>query len=637
MNRRFPENPPSTPSRALCCLISAGVTVSAFQAPGHAAEPALIVGERFGLPLGKLGINDLESARIADHLDWNLATWIGFSNDPLIQQPSGRALIDGRLSATVLGSVSLFELVEVGAAVPMILAQAAGADQPELSSMALGSVRVGMKLGLLAGGERGLSLAVLSTIHSPAGTSQAHAGESRFAFGHDALVEHGLGPGRFVLGIGHLLRASDPGPFLLGHELHAGLGYAFPSPWDQKAELAIDLTSATSLVNAAEDPIGAELGAGLTQPVNDRLSVLTGATVGWGDRAGIPTWRAYVALRILSEQGAEARLRVSSEEEAPAEPFLTVGGFAQTSAQVVASDPGSSSLRIDELEVDISRSLFSWLRASAELQIRHMDVFGATAGFPALGKIFERLAVEAQVRDSGLSFEFGRIALLGDSDILDAPTRRSYSRTYTEDLWAPSFGNGGAIRWTSGDFGIFVSGSKSAARIDRDDLPAAFATRLQWVGKPIRVWADYLGSSMAGQGARHGGRLGLHAEAGAVTGAVEASVVRAPSLSVARWLSVKGELGWQPMDGLWTNLRYERVRDANGEHFAGSSAQLPGVAFVRGPDLELGVATLSVTYRVSNAAKLTFEGRSDFELADNKPFNGRSSRQGVFVSLDHEL
>lgn len=110
---------------AACCLLASAAlaqTAPDRHFPAHRLEPAIDAE----------GMGNTEWAGIPDHLAWDAALLFGYENDPLYSyttqnglNPLERSgvLVENRLHANLIGAISLFEWVELGVELPVVLFQ----------------------------------------------------------------------------------------------------------------------------------------------------------------------------------------------------------------------------------------------------------------------------------------------------------------------------------------------------------------------------------------------------------------------------------------------------------------------------------------------------------------------------------
>ncbi len=144
--------------------------------------------ERFRLPLTKDGVLTVESGTVSKHLSFDLATWAGFSEDPLViyrDRGQGRtrvgALVSHRFGSSVLMSFGLFDRIQIALDFPLVLSQdqelTAISTSNRHSSFGFGDASMLMKFQMLRAQTQGIDASLVLTVTLPTASSDDYFGE----------------------------------------------------------------------------------------------------------------------------------------------------------------------------------------------------------------------------------------------------------------------------------------------------------------------------------------------------------------------------------------------------------------------------------------------------------------------------
>ncbi|MDP2344928.1 MAG: OmpA family protein [Deltaproteobacteria bacterium] len=223
------------------CLLSALAVLASFAAQA-AEEPARFPAERFRPALSRDGIVDVEPGAVPAHLDADVALWLGYAHEPLALYRKGDdgleragALVGPRVGANLVLSLGLFDWLQLGLDVPVVVYQARGAlpdDVPigGLVAGGLGDVRISPKFQLLRASEHVVDLALMPTITAPTSLPRGdYLGEKFFTFAPEVLVSRSLAGVRLAVDAGYRARSlSKFGGIVAGHEVFYRAGVAMP-------------------------------------------------------------------------------------------------------------------------------------------------------------------------------------------------------------------------------------------------------------------------------------------------------------------------------------------------------------------------------------------------------------------------
>jgi uncharacterized protein (TIGR03382 family) len=265
--------------------------------------------ERFRPGTDRDAVLDVEWADVPRHLDYDLALWLAAADDPLIayRDVDGGterigSLVSRRIGANLVGSVALWNRLQLAADLPLIVAQDQNPDlgmTPTETRYTLGDLRFAPKLRVW--GDRESAIAVIASFSLPTAGKGDYTGDPGLSFAPELAVSTRSGRFRFSGNAGYRVRErAEVVNLIVDDEIFGRLGaaYRLGDP-DSGPELATSLGLATS----ASDPGSAansnyvELLAGVTFAINDSLSAFAGGGVGLEQGFGSPDWRLIGGLR----------------------------------------------------------------------------------------------------------------------------------------------------------------------------------------------------------------------------------------------------------------------------------------------------------------------------------------------------
>ncbi|HEY5926795.1 MAG TPA: hypothetical protein VIV11_34145, partial [Kofleriaceae bacterium] len=160
------------------------VVVALIATTAHAQQATGQLGiERFRLAVDRAGMLDVEWAGVPHHLSWGAGVAIGFAHDPLVvyaeDMTAVDALVEQRLTTSFVGSVALWNRLQLGAALDIVGYQT-GSDvlgtMRALPSGGLGDARLLAKL-LLVGDAR-YQIAFVPALTVPGGDAEGYLREA---------------------------------------------------------------------------------------------------------------------------------------------------------------------------------------------------------------------------------------------------------------------------------------------------------------------------------------------------------------------------------------------------------------------------------------------------------------------------
>jgi outer membrane protein OmpA-like peptidoglycan-associated protein len=311
-----------TPPSFVASLLLAAVALAAPAGRAQtAAEPASFPVERLRPALDRDGVIDVEWARVGPHLTYDAALWVNYALNPLVVTRSVPGafpervgvLVGHRVGASLVGGISLFDWVQLGAELPVILFQSRGPGVPsteavvgQLNAIGVGDLRLAPKIRILRSEEAFVDVAVMPAFTLPTNFPRAsYFGEGDWpTFVPELLVSKDLLGLRLAGNLGARLRPETRFLSLnVTHELtwRAGLGYRFADVLKVPLEIDASLSGATAALapfsSIDQNPI--ELLAGATYEVwPGWMQVFGGAGVGILAGFGTPDLRLFAGVRF---------------------------------------------------------------------------------------------------------------------------------------------------------------------------------------------------------------------------------------------------------------------------------------------------------------------------------------------------
>ncbi len=277
--------------------------------------------ERFRLATNALGVLDVESGDVPNHLEFDMAMWVGFADDPLnlYRSENGErtrvgSLVSGRLGGSLVGSFGLYDRFQLGLSVPLILSQQQdlGGMPENATSFGLGDLRLIPKVRLLRQDKAPVALSLMLGFTVPTSTSSDFMGDSGAVFQPEIAVSRNFSSGlRTALNLGYRMRGqTNVLDLVVDDELfgHVGVGYRFSDTGGPPLE--IDLTFA--LATGADDIFGAfnrnyaETKIGGSYDISGPLILFAAAGVGVAEGFGTPDWRVLAGVRFQKRAEAKA-------------------------------------------------------------------------------------------------------------------------------------------------------------------------------------------------------------------------------------------------------------------------------------------------------------------------------------------
>ncbi|HLU65877.1 MAG TPA: OmpA family protein, partial [Kofleriaceae bacterium] len=302
------------------------IALGAAPAPAAAQDSEFQI-ERFRPAVDDSGILDVESGLVPGHLAWGVGMWFGHADDPLVAYRSDTgerigSIIGARFGGELIGWVALWDRVELGAVLPLVLAQdGAGAldgvdmPLPALTSGGVGQLRLTPKVRI-AGDARG-ALAVLVGVALPTGDPADYLGDDGVTVTPELAGSVSLGRARLGLNLGVRLPGGSSREVMgamIGEEVTARAGAAVALGQARRAELALTASAATAIDDPfARRQTALEVLGGPTLALNHSLSAFAGGGVGLSRGVGTPDWRLLGGIRVTARPPPAGPTSLASE------------------------------------------------------------------------------------------------------------------------------------------------------------------------------------------------------------------------------------------------------------------------------------------------------------------------------------
>jgi outer membrane protein OmpA-like peptidoglycan-associated protein len=263
----------------------------------------------------------VESGAIDPSIEVRTSLFLDYEYRPLqLYTASGQrlsGLLDHRLTAHVLGSVTLFDRLSIGLLVPVSLYETndpktAEAGVHPAEHAAFGDLRLEPKVGLLNQAHHFIDLALLADLTVPSATRHSYAGDSTVSAGGEADVSHRFGPFRVAGNFGFQWRQKVQSfDLVIGPELYYRFGGSFdlsridhPAPVEIIGEIYGRTSALTPFKNASQNPIEWVLGARWS--VRQWLAFNIGGGRAINSGYGAPAARVFLGATFIPlEAGAK--------------------------------------------------------------------------------------------------------------------------------------------------------------------------------------------------------------------------------------------------------------------------------------------------------------------------------------------
>ncbi len=298
-------------SRRSAAIAAAALLVMALATPAKAQQSDAFSVERFRLAMDRDGVLDVEWAAVPEHLHWNLGLWLGTANDPLVlydgsagERVRAGALVGQRTTASLVGAVALWDRLQLGLELPVVLSQGsddiAGAPMNELSG-GFGDLRLVSKVQFLRQQRHRADLALIVGVTAPLGSASDFRGDG-VSLAPELAIGRRFGAVRTAVNLGYRLRRQRQLIDLtVDDELfwHLGVGYRFEDRGGPPIELSASLAGATEADRLWRrfNRNHLELLAGASYAIDASVTAFIAGGLGADEGYGTPDWRALAGVR----------------------------------------------------------------------------------------------------------------------------------------------------------------------------------------------------------------------------------------------------------------------------------------------------------------------------------------------------
>lgn len=284
------------------------VVVAGFATTARAQVSDELGIERFRGAVDRNGLANVEWAGVPAHLHWDAGLLVGFAHAPLVLYDRDMAEIDAlveqRLSSTLVGAIGLYDRVQLGASADLVGYQSgadgsASATMKSLPAAGLGDLRFLGKAKLV--GDAHYQVSLLAALTVPGGSGRGFLREAGVTFAPALAVSLTRGRFRGGLNVGYLLRKDvDTAGLTSADEgfARAGLAITVGEMHAPVIELFTALSASSPLADADRNQVAVELFAGATRRFSSTVDAFIGGGVGLDNGFGTPDWRALAGLRF---------------------------------------------------------------------------------------------------------------------------------------------------------------------------------------------------------------------------------------------------------------------------------------------------------------------------------------------------
>lgn len=300
-------------------IVCAILSTTSFTAEATAQDIPELQLQQFRPAPGPADYLNVYSTVVAPHLEFDMAFYLDYAATPL-KVPSFEqnfnAVVNPQVTLSLLGSIGLFDIVEIGLLVPVTVAQSSGDltpvlpfaadDGDSIEAFGLNDIRLSAKTQILDLLADPLGLAFILTGYIPTGMDDRFVGDD--SFGLEALVsgETWLIRGiRMAINVGYRYRhnAVDVRESRIGDAILWGVGVNVPL-FMKTLDLIAEVDGAVGVASKEEGRSGiqagevpAELKLAARFGLHEDWSLTAGMGFGLNSEAvGTPDFRAFVGL-----------------------------------------------------------------------------------------------------------------------------------------------------------------------------------------------------------------------------------------------------------------------------------------------------------------------------------------------------
>ena len=268
--------------------------------------------ERFRLASDGAGILDVEGAAVPAHMRAEFGLWLGYTDDPLnvaAERPgqgSARvgSLVSERLGGALHASLGLWDRVQFGLAMEMVLAQGQDTgmldgDGGALSGAGVSALHFTPKLQVLDESRHPVSVSVIAGLTLPVGSGEGYMNDGATTWAPELALARGFGEHvRGGLNLGYRARERQRTWNLdLDDELfaRAGVGVRMSPALESYATFSYATPSGAPMAEMGRDY--GELKGGVCW-LRGNWTVFAAAGFGTQRGVGAPDWRALAGVRV---------------------------------------------------------------------------------------------------------------------------------------------------------------------------------------------------------------------------------------------------------------------------------------------------------------------------------------------------
>jgi hypothetical protein len=260
--------------------------------------------ERFQLATDRAGLIDVEWADVPRHLSWGVGLWTGFAHDPLVIYDRNNAAVDAlvkrRLTTGVVGSIGLWDRLELALGLDVVDNQATGTPMTALPSGGASDLRFAAKLRVY--GTRHLVIAAIPAVTIPMGSATGYLREPGPTFEPEVAIGFHQDRVRVATNIGYRVREQVTAPGLvIGNELFLRTGAGMRL--DDKTELMVSTSFAMPTHNVHRNELAVELLLGASRRLTSEIGLFVAGGLGLDNGFGTPDWRAVAGARYDATSG----------------------------------------------------------------------------------------------------------------------------------------------------------------------------------------------------------------------------------------------------------------------------------------------------------------------------------------------
>ena len=300
------------PRRALLPILA--IATLALCAPAAAQDLPSVNVQLFRPAPGPADYLNLYGTGLTPHLKWHAGLFLNYADAPLRERGEtsiDTEVLDYQLGADAYGTLGLWDVAEVGIAVPATVLQATDSLDPvalgrgtDLRPAALGDIRLSIKAELLSLLD-GFGLGVVGVLYAPTGDADALSGDGHLGAEGRAALEYlapfGIRIGSNV-GYRYRVRGRRVRAAFIGNEVLWGFGTVIPlfaEKLDALAEIDGAVPIAPGDTGEVEDPAKAtpaEAKIALRYAINEDWTLTGGLGRRISDAYGAPDSRVFISI-----------------------------------------------------------------------------------------------------------------------------------------------------------------------------------------------------------------------------------------------------------------------------------------------------------------------------------------------------